>query len=435
MAATTTNRADIASRSHPAPIVPPALLPPSIAIPGATTTSPRQSARIHGLTLDTFSPVTQSGSYDFDRIIKQGEVLKRTRKTKSWKSIWIVLRPTLLSIYRDKQESKLRHQISLSDLTAVARQKDPKRKDKHVFGLFSPSRNFHLEALSDTEAQEWVELIRREARMDEQEEEMHLASPGGGNASYRGFERSIDAHISPSADERTAGYSSSDAEAFGQSQFLPRHRNRTSTIHSNRRASHMEYSGAEYGSYSDFSDSALGGTARMSALSLAYTDGRPSTSSTQRPPVSSIYGSAPLRPSMGARNASQMSVIGLATDDKKPSTVSDDERIVCNGWIYLLKSRSGVRQWKRVWMVLRPKQLALYKNEEEYTAQLIIPFSAIIDAVEVDSLSKTKTSCMQILGDERNYRFCALDEESLAQWLGAFKSLLSRRKAKATAVT
>lgn len=50
-------------------------------MPGATTT-PLQNARIHGLTLDTFSPVTQSGSYDFDRIIKQGQVLKRTRKTK-----------------------------------------------------------------------------------------------------------------------------------------------------------------------------------------------------------------------------------------------------------------------------------------------------------------------------------------------------------------
>lgn len=302
-----------------------------------------------------------------------------------------------------------------------------------MFGLFSPSRNFHLEASSDKEAQEWVELIRREARMDQQEEEMHLASPGGGNASYRGFERSIDAHISPSADERTAGYSSSDAEAFGQSQPLPRHRERTSLT--NRRASQMEYSGAEHGSYSDFSDSALGATARMSALSLAYTDGRPSTSSTQQPHVSSVYGSAPLRPSMGARNASQMSGIGTALDDKKPSTVSDEERIVCNGWIYLLKSRSGVRQWKKVWMVLRPKQLALYKNEEEYTAQLIIPFSNIIDAVEIDSLSKTKTSCMQVLSDERNYRFCALDEESLAKWLGAFKSLLSKRKAKATAAT
>jgi len=35
-----------------------------------------------GLSLDTSSPVTQNGSYEFDRIIKAGEVQKRTRKTK-----------------------------------------------------------------------------------------------------------------------------------------------------------------------------------------------------------------------------------------------------------------------------------------------------------------------------------------------------------------
>ena len=34
------------------------------------------------LTVDTMSPVTQNGSYEFDRIIKSGTVLKRTRKTK-----------------------------------------------------------------------------------------------------------------------------------------------------------------------------------------------------------------------------------------------------------------------------------------------------------------------------------------------------------------
>ena len=35
---------------------------------------------------------------------------------------------------------------------------------------------------------------------------------------------------------------------------------------------------------------------------------------------------------------------------------------------------------------------------------------------------------MQIISEERNYRFCAPDEDSLARWLGAFKSLLAKRK-------
>lgn len=133
---------------------------------------------------------------------------------------------------------------------------------------------------------------------------------------------------------------------------------------------------------------------------------------------------------MGARNPSQMSGIGIGVDGSKAAKPADEERIVYHGWIYLLKSRSGVRQWKKVWMVLRPKQLAFYKNDEEYTALLILPFPSIIDVVEIDPISKSKTSCMQIISEERNYRFCALDEESLAKWLGAFKSLLSKRKAK-----
>lgn len=32
--------------------------------------------------LDTFSPVNQNGSFEFDRVLKNGEVYKRTRKTK-----------------------------------------------------------------------------------------------------------------------------------------------------------------------------------------------------------------------------------------------------------------------------------------------------------------------------------------------------------------
>jgi hypothetical protein len=339
----------------------------------------------------------------------------------------------LISIYKDREDGKLRHQINLSEVTAVARQKDPKRQGKHVFGIFSPSRNFHLEASSDQDAQDWVEAIRREARMDEQEEEMFLASPGGANTAYRGFERSIDANLSPSADERTAGYSSSDAEAFGgQSQPMPKGRTRMSRNAGHRKSSHLDYSGAEHGSYSDFSDGIGPSTARMSALSLSHTDPRPSTSS-NRQTSNPVYGSTPARPLMGARNPSQVSGLPTTADDPRKSSVPEDpERVIYHGWTYLLKSKSGVRQWKKVWCVLRPKAFAVYKDEHEYTPIVLIPFASIIDAVEIDNISKTKTACMQVISEERNYRFCAMDEESLARCLGAFKSLLARRKAAKT---
>lgn len=341
------------------------------------------------------------------------------------------MRPHILSIYRDQHETKLRHQINLSDLTAIARQKDPKRPDKNIFGLYSPSRNYHFDAQSDKETHEWVEVIRREAKIDEHEEEMVLASPGGAHSSpYRAFGRSIDAQmqISPGADERTnIGYaSSSDAEALSPSAALPKMRGRADTLPYEvaRQPSYAEYSGADRGSYSDLSD--IDPASRLSALSLAATtDPRPSTSSMNPPPPHAVYGSAPARPALGARNVSQMSGLG-----QRAPNAEHDERVVYHGWLYLLKSKSGVRQWKKVWLVLRPKGLALYKNEEEYAALLVLSLDSIIDAVEIDPISRSKRFCLQVLTEERNWRFAAFDEESLTRLLGAVKSLVAKRRAR-----
>jgi flagellar motility protein MotE (MotC chaperone) len=35
---------------------------------------------------------------------------------------------------------------------------------------------------------------------------------------------------------------------------------------------------------------------------------------------------------------------------------------------------------------------------------------------------------MQIIAEEKSYRFCASSEDALAEWLGALKSQLARRK-------
>lgn len=379
--------------------------------PPSDTTLPTSVRNLRGgqLTLDTYSPVNQNGSFEFDRIVKSGQVLKRTRKTKSWKPIYIVLRPNLLSIYRDKAETKLRHQINLSDLTAIACQKDPKAKAKHVFALFSPSRNYHLGAASDQDAQEWVQLIRCEARIDQNEEDMTLASPGGAKSTYRGFER----HANPTtSQDGPQGYSSSEAETpiYNPPIRRPKH-----TLHSNRKPSHnLDYSGPENASYSDFSDS-QGASARMSSLSLTLAENQPH----QHPPANTVYG-ANSRTPLAPRNVSQTSGIQTAKQD--------EERVICQGWIYMLKSKSGVRQWKKLWMVLRPKALALYKNEEEYAAVLVLAFHNIIDAVEINPISRSKQCCLQLITEERNYRMCAPDDDALARWLGAVKSLLVKRK-------
>ena len=292
-----------------------------------------------------------------------------------------MLRPNLLSIYKDKDETKLRHQISLSEITAIARQKDSKKKKEHVFGVFSPARNYHLSAASEKEAQEWVDLIRAEARINEEEEEMILMSPTG-KKTFTGFDRLA---------KRDIASSSSEAEPRPSSSVAPEN------MHSARRPSHaLNYSGNDYGSFSDFSDT--GGPVQApfqgSAVSLP-------------------------RKSEQNRNTSQQSNVG---------STPDDERVIFHGWLYVLKSKGGVRSWKKVWVVLRPKALGLYKNDQEYSANLIIPFASIIDAVDIDPASKSKQYCMQVLSEEKNYRFCAPDEDTLARWLGAFKSLLVRRR-------
>lgn len=329
------------------------------------------------------SPVNQRGHFEFDRVIKAGPALKRTRKTKSWRSVYLVLRPGLLSIYRNSDETKLRYKINLADLTAVARQRDPKGKAKFVFGLFSPSKNYHLGAKDDAEAQAWVELIRREARLDEEEEELNLASPSG--------------HTDANMDN--LAFSSSEAELPALSPIrtgvpLGEHR-RPSTA--------MDFSGAENASYSDFSDSA-GQPHRVSIISSIRSAQQPARSQTDPHDIEDMEARATV------------------------AEMQEAARIVCQGWILLLKSRSGVKAWKRTWMVLRSRSAAMYKNEKEYSALKVLSLDSILDAVEVDPISSSKRFCMQLITDERGYRFCARDEDDLAKWLGAFKSLLVKRK-------
>jgi len=328
--------------------------------------------------------------------------------------VHIVLRPNLLSIYRDAEETKLRHKIVLSDVTAVARQKDPKGKAKHVFAIFSPSRNFHFAARDDKEAQEWVEQIRREARIDHDEEVMSLASPGGAKGTYSGFERS-GRHISPIA----ADYSSSEAEPMSQSPMV--RGPQLAQMHSGRRPSAtMDYSGPEHGSYSDFSDAGMA-AARMSALSFSQPEPQIKVVDTANQVIDPIYGPRIIQQPSESNAAQGSGHASLAQ-------MQNAERIVCQGWLYLLKTKSGMRQWKRLWMVLRGKSFAMYKNEDEYSAIRIIPFGNIIDAVEINAISNSKRYCMQIITEDKSLRLCAPDEDVWALWLGSFKSLLAKRR-------
>ncbi|KND92596.1 putative PH domain-containing protein PB16A4.02c [Tolypocladium ophioglossoides CBS 100239] len=388
----------------------------------AIDVAPRQSMTIHDMR-DVASPlsrsrpnleglaasVNQNGCFEFDRVIKSGYVEKRTQKTKKWKPVYIVLRPNTLSLYKNEKETKLRHQVHLSDLTAVALLKDPKHKRENVFGLFSPSKNFHLQAPTAKDAEEWVELIRKDARIEEEEEEMFLASPLARSLSPTGLMAVGPGRFRRRDSDRMF---SSSPETYGPPApgFIPTGRRASST------ADWSGMSGNELPSHSDLSDNEGHGQRPHGASieSLAV----------QSPiEVGSIpRGGLAARP-LANRSASQVSIINTNVNVEQ-----DPDRVIWQGWLWMFRSKRGVRQWKDMWGVLRPRNLILYKDESEYTAQWIVQLSAVVNVVDIDPLSKSKENCLQIITEEKSYRFCTHDEESLVQFIGAFKSLLAKRR-------
>lgn len=181
-----------------------------------------------------------------------------------------------------------------------------------------------------------------------------------------------------------------------------------------RQPSHHDYSGLsgnELASQSDMSD-VEGSRAHGASIDSFNV---PSTSAS----ASQLDSGAKDRPTLGPRNASQLSGLNLERDP---------DRVVWQGWLWFLKGKRGVKQWKNCWAVLRPRNLILYKDESEYTASFILALSTVVNVVDIDPISRTKQHCLQVITDEKGYRFCAHDEETLVRCLGAFKSLLSKRK-------
>jgi hypothetical protein len=324
----------------------------------------------------------------------------------TWRTIYLVLRPNTLSIYKSEKEEKLRRKLDLSELTAVTLLKDPKNKRLNVFGLFSPSKNYHFQAPTLKDAQEWVELIRQDARIEEEEEEMFLASPVVRRPSFFPSARINSSDLNravPSPDRR--GSSSPEP-------LEPRARNSLGQSYARRRSQidSSGLSGTELATHSDFSDADNQRIPGASFESLAVQP-------PQIPPRQSLPG--PSRPSLGALTANQAS--GALHD-------SDPDRVIWQGWMWFHRSKGGVRQWKKSWGVLRPRNLILYKDDSESSVLFLLYLSSIVNVVETDPMSRTKKHCMQIITDEKSYRFCQHDEEALVQCLGAFKSLLAKRR-------
>lgn len=71
--------------------------------------------------------------------------------------------------------------------------------------------------------------------------------------------------------------------------------------------------------------------------------------------------------------------------------------------------------------------------KQEYRAIKIVSLDTVVDAVEIDPMSKSKKHCMQVITEGKSFRFSAPNEETLAKWLGAMKSTLTKRALAKTA--
>jgi hypothetical protein len=204
----------------------------------------------------------------------------------------------------------------------VAAIKTSKLKRDNVFGVFTPSRNYYFQGLSATDTVDWVEKLRSEAHVDALEEQMILSPHAQQD-------------INDSLSEQENEDRSSSPEPIPANLRISRKRGGTHTSTGPRQVSQShDFSGNEMNSYSDSSD-----TPGPSESTPAYKSGN--VTSTTRPGV--------------GRNTSQMSGF---------DTQNDPERVVFHGYLYYLKTKGGVRQWKKLWVVLRPKNLAFYKNDQ-----------------------------------------------------------------------
>ncbi|CAL5871104.1 uncharacterized protein PFLUO_LOCUS5350 [Penicillium psychrofluorescens] len=356
-----------------------------------------------------FSPVNENGSFEFDRVLKTGRVFRRVKHKHvfraSWKPAYIVLRPNLLSVYKDEETTRLRVSITLSEVTAVAPVKATRSSRQHVFGVFTPSKNYRFEATSERDAEDWIRRIRTETPVGEDEEAFLALSKKPRPPAIQ--KQLIEDTTDHSDFDQTCRASSPElGRAVSSSPVSPR------PISPRRRAQRLsytqEYSGNEITSYSELSDASP-------PPDSGHLRSMPSLNNLSRS-VNNLSRSAP-----------EEKPLPLPRDTSRQS-VRDPERVVCHGYLQGLRIKGTVRQWKRLWVVLRPKSLAFYKDEQEYSALRVLHMSHIIDAAEVDPISRSKKFCLQIIAEEKTYRLCAPDEESLARWLGALKSILAARK-------
>lgn len=400
------------------------------------------------------SPVIQNGSYAFDRVIKSGQVQRRLKKKGAWRSSWkpayLVLRPNLLSVYKDQDETELRASITLSDVTAVAPVK--KSNHDHVFGVFSPSKNYHFAGLSAREAADWITIIRLEARtesVDEIQPPSTSLRQGEPQIGYETTDLSAEDDIDAPGSPEVPHWSIRDNKTRNAAQSNPEHRVTSGMT---------GYSGNDSfaASQSDFSDAGFSTSGpgsrgylsssipnQPSALSPIPDDHIPTTRPSYNRGLSNysdhnvtLGGGGGATSQTATPKAVPRSVPGPSSSLNNTNTLTpssgpisaDPSRIIRQGHLKLAKTMSGVRQWRSVWVVLRTQSLAFYKSSSDVVPTVTTPITSIIEAAEIDR--KKKQNLFQIICEEKTWKLRTETEEELESWLGGLKSVLVKQEAE-----
>lgn len=231
-----------------------------------------------------------------------------------------------------------------------------------MWGIFSPSQNYRFQSISEQDAKGWIDRIRAEVHSDEEEEAIVAQSKStkqtGGPTVYT------------SEGEDHAGIIASEYSDIGETDHtvLSSSPELMRTLSLDHRGKSLpfaqDYSGNDLTEYSDLSDGP-GGSSRPS---------RP-----QKLP--------PKREDSSDQTAPRHS---LAREPIASGVLGDPERVICHGWLQCLHSKRGVRQWKKVWVVLRPVSLALYKDERVHP--LSLPYNFIILIVFCRNTARSASS-------------------------------------------
>ncbi|KAI7876323.1 PH-domain-containing protein [Lichtheimia hyalospora FSU 10163] len=323
-----------------------------------------------------------------EKAVKSGYLLKKGEKRRTWKRRWFVLRTTKLAMYKDSKEYKLLRIIDLHEIHSVVHVTN--NKYKYMFAISTPKRMFYLQADTQQEMNDWITTLER-TKME------HMA-------------------LDPDNDDAT---SSLVDQPFS---------------HQRRRSSQGNTSSIDHPPPPSLPTSRR--LSKQPPPHVAPVD-IPKAVNYHHHDLSAYSPSRtyPLSP-ISDHQAHSFATEGLASSEDDEEYGWRDEmthvhheetrnRVLMEGYLLKLGRNKG---WRKRWFVLRTDTLSYYEDDKEYAPHRIIPLTHIIDALEIEPISKNKRFCFKIIIHKRSYVLCASSERELESWLNALSIAMRRAK-------